>query len=132
VGADDAEIDALGRAWWRRLAAPSAVTSLLTWRKPDGAFSSVLRLTPGRAEAVHSPIINKMYVDARRADMLRQARQSQLAQDGASRSRDYERRTFLRRAWFWRPKQSGAVTEAIREVVPEAVPATALPATTRE
>jgi hypothetical protein len=72
-----------------------------------------------------------MYDDARRADMLRQARQSQLAQDDASRSRDYKRRTFLRRAWFWRPKQSGA-TEAIPEVVPKAVPATALPARTRE
>jgi hypothetical protein len=72
-----------------------------------------------------------MYDDARRADMLRQARQSQLAQDCASRSRDYKRRTLLRRAWP-SPKQSGTVTEAIREVVPEGVPATALPATTRE
>jgi hypothetical protein len=58
-----------------------------------------------------------MYDDARRAEMVRQARQSQLA-GNVERSRDYERRSFLQRAWFWRQRQSGEIPEAAPVVTP--------------
>jgi hypothetical protein len=48
-----------------------------------------------------SSALNHAYDSARRAEMVRQARQNTLALDVAV-SRDDERRSFLRRAWLWR------------------------------
>jgi hypothetical protein len=45
-----------------------------------------------------SSALNHAYDSARRADLIRQARQSQMALDVAV-GRDDERRSFLRRAW---------------------------------
>ncbi len=64
-----------------------------------------------------SPPIHQMNSHARQVEMLRQARQSQLAaQVGASR--DYERRSFLRRFWFSRQRTSDEVPEAAPALTP--------------
>ena len=54
--------------------------------------------------------IHDIYNNARRAEMMREARQSQIAQN-VERSRDHERRTFLVGAWLRR--------QSTRLVVPE-------------
>jgi hypothetical protein len=56
-----------------------------------------------------SSALNHQYDSARRADLMRQARQSQVALDVAV-SRDDERRSFLRRAWRLRFRPSPART----------------------
>ena len=63
--------------------------------------------------------INEMYDGARRAEMMRQAQRSQIAQS-IGRSRDHERRTFLQWAWFRRQSTGVAVPEVSLKVpVPE-------------
>jgi hypothetical protein len=54
-----------------------------------------------------SSALNHAYDSARRAEMIRHARQAQLAVDVAA-SRNDERRSFLRRAWQLRFKAAPA------------------------
>jgi hypothetical protein len=54
---------------------------------------------------------NRMYSEARSAEMLRQARQSRLAREVGA-SRDYERRSFLRLAWLSRRREVEEIPEA--------------------
>jgi hypothetical protein len=56
-----------------------------------------------------SSALNHAYDSARRADLIRQARQSTLAADVAV-SRDDERRSFLHRAWRLRFRSAPART----------------------
>jgi LmbE family N-acetylglucosaminyl deacetylase len=64
----------------------------------------------------------KLADDARRAEMMRQARQNQLARS-VELSREYKRR-FPQFTWFWRKKKRG---EAAPQVIPEEVPVATTP-----
>jgi hypothetical protein len=64
-------------------------------------------------------MLSKLADDARRAEMMRRARQTQLVRN-AKQSREYKRRS-PQLTWFWRKnKRDEAVPQAIREEVPVA------------
>jgi hypothetical protein len=64
-------------------------------------------------------MLSKLADDARRAEMMRQARQTQLVRN-AKQSREYKRRSS-QLTWFWRKnKRDAAAPQAIPEEVPVA------------
>ena len=69
-----------------------------------------------------SGMLFKLADEARRAEMMRQARQSQLARN-VEQSREYKRRS-PQLTWFWRKNKRG---EAAAQPIPEEVPAATTP-----